>query len=144
MAINEEPKDKGPDNQEHLEEALHLRVLLYELLEFTRSRQLRERVAGLSFGDMIQQAIEAIDSTKKDEDVASNPLGVQRLGQLQELDHLETAAKKTFDAVKKLLDTSSETLYDTEAYQQILEGELGEEFKDFEKSLDGNGGVGIG
>lgn len=116
-------------------QGLQVRVRLYELLSFVRSRQQRDRVAGLSFGDMIQSAIEAIDSDEGNKNVAANPLDLQTPGALQGLDRLEQMSEETFKAAEALLDTSSESLYDTDAYQEILEGEFGDEFEGLEKAL---------
>jgi len=98
---NEVKEGDFADNQK----GLTIRRKLFSLLTYVRSRDLRDRVAGLSFGDMLQEAIVNIDSAQRTEgDVAAKTQrhpndpeleprdqGLSR-GKLQELEELEKIA----------------------------------------------------
>jgi len=122
--------------------ALTLRRKLFYLFTFVRSRDLRDRVAGLSFGDMLQEAIEAIDSDQRTSgDVAAKTQrhpnapepeprdqGLAR-GRLQELAELEkmafgdkaTGEKGVFDLMDELVE--DEVLSTSRRQGDLLEEE---------------------
>jgi len=106
MADPSAPSTDTPKNLDELalqKRAQELRVRLFDILEFTRSTQLRNRVAALTFGDMIQEAIEAIDSDERPDDAERLPFEVQTPGKLQDLSELESIADETFKGVRALL-----------------------------------------
>lgn len=84
--------------------AQETRVRIFDLLEFTRSAQLRSRTAALTFGDMIQQAVEVIDSDEAPGDSVRLPFELQYPGKLQELSELVKIADGTFADVQTMLD----------------------------------------
>jgi len=84
--------------------AQETRVRIFDILEFTRSAQLRSRTAALTFGDMIQQAVEVIDSNEVPDGSVRLPFELQQPGKLQELSELVKIADSTFADVQTMLD----------------------------------------
>lgn len=101
-----------PSSRRHIA----LRRQLFAMLEFTRSRDLRDRVGGLSFGDMIQEAIERIDSDKEgsfDKNAARSPLREKRPGKLQRIAQMEAVAESTFAAAEEYLKNDEPRIFGT-------------------------------
>ena len=95
---------------------IRLRQQLSAMLEFVRSRDLRDRVGGLSFGDMIQETIERIDPTQVSsfrELTAQSPLREQRPGKLQVIEQMVSVAKSTFEAAQEFLKDDEPRVFGT-------------------------------
>jgi len=91
-----------------------LRRQLFALLEFTRSRDLRDRVGGLSFGDMIQETIERIDSDREgsfNKTTALSPLREHRPGKLQRIAQMMSVANSTFAAAEEYLKNDEPRIF---------------------------------